>query len=211
MKLRAAPVLFFSFLLLQLTSAYRASDSEGSSSASASSSVEDEKDCQRDFYRSRYGCRECTVCGPKLYEKQSCQPDADTVCDWCLSEEPTLNEDFFESCEEHRLNAAAAMSNKFQTELRQELKELLQEVAEEERQTNVAANCAGFLLALLILLVPSVLLGCCVYRLRSGAYTRVISVMPPELNEADQHNIVFAAKQIRDKLGKKHGTNYEFL
>jgi len=209
MKLRVASVVFSFFLFLQFTCADRLSESDESSLSS--SSTEDEEDCPRDFFRSRYGCRQCTVCGPKLYEKKSCQPEADTVCDWCLTEEPTLNEDFFESCEEYRKGAAAAWSDKFQAELREELKSLLDEMTEEERQSSVTANCVGFALAFLIMLVPSVLLGCCVYRLRSRAYTRVISVTPPELNEVDQHNIIFAAKQIRDKLSKKHGTQYEFL
>jgi len=201
----AAPVLFSFFFLLQYSSAYPFPD------LSSSSSAEDEKDCPQSSFRTPYGCRECTVCGPKLYEKESCKPEADTVCDWCLSEEPTLSEDFFESCAEYQKGAASAWSDKFQTELKEELKALLAEVKEDARSSNTMANCLGFLLALLVLLVPSLLLGCCVYRLRSRAYARVITVTPPELNDVDQHNIIFAAKQIRDKLSKKHGTKYEFL
>jgi len=122
-----------------------------------------------------------------------------------------LNEDFFESCAEYRKGAASAWSEKFQSELKEELKALLAEVNKEARDSNAMANLLGFLLAMLVLFVPSLLLGCCVYRLRSRTYARVVTVTPPELNDVDQHNIIFAAKQIRDKLSKKHGTKYEFL
>jgi hypothetical protein len=44
----------------------------------------------------------CGTCGAGLYEKSKCNDRQDTVCGWCSSDNPTLNEDFFEVCNDDK-------------------------------------------------------------------------------------------------------------
>lgn len=34
--------------------------------------------------------------------KSKCRDNQDTVCDWCLSENPVLNENFFQECNDYK-------------------------------------------------------------------------------------------------------------
>jgi len=147
-------------------------------------------------------CVECGKCGSNMYEKVKCHRDVDTVCGWCLSDNPITNDDFFHECEEY-----IGLLKKFRKELSSEL-----QVIREEGKT-VSGN-PHLILYALVCVIPIALVFvtvwmCCMQR----KYTRVINVTPPQLSEIDDHNIIFAANQIREKFANKRGGKipYEHL
>ena len=137
-----------------------------------------------------------------LYEKSKCDGARDTVCDWCLSENPTLNENFFEECKDYK-----KLVERFRKLWREDLHE-----EREESDSKYLGNWTWLLYSLLAgVSCISLLLSFWMFCARRK-YTRVINVAPPQLTDADNHNIIYAAKQIRDNLRKKGSTiDYEYL
>ncbi|KAI6187860.1 hypothetical protein M3Y98_00291200 [Aphelenchoides besseyi] len=197
----------FSILLLVALSLQLSFSIPSASSIEVYSSeeVEDAK-CPQNYYFSetRNRCMICTECGTNLYEKEECQPDRDTVCDWCLTKNPTMNEEYFRQCDDYK---------KLYDKLREELKADISEG--HHRTTQMSSKRFDWLLWLVFVFAAACFViviftvGClsCMRR----RYTRVINVSPPELSEIDQHNIIYAAKQIREKFDKRGEVNYEYL
>lgn len=199
-------VLLLLSVSLQLTLALNNPYDLDASSSESIEIVEDEKKCPSNYYFSeRHNrCSECTECGVNLYEKEKCEHNKDTVCDWCLTANPSMNEEYFRQCNEY-------------TQLYEKLRdELKAEISEGRQSLGISSKRFDWLLWLICVLATACFtvvvfaVGClCCVRKR---YTRVINVSPPELNDVDQHNIIFAAKQVREKLAKRGGeVNYEYL
>jgi len=146
-------------------------------------------------------CLECGKCGSNMYEKIKCHENVDTVCDWCLADNPVRNDAFFHECDEY-----IQVFGKF----RKELKAEMQLVREESESASGKRYWVFY--ALLFMVPASILLLtfwlCCMQR----KYTRVINVTPPQLSEMDDHNIIFAANHLREKVATKRGSvPYEYL
>ncbi|KAI6176731.1 TNFR-Cys domain-containing protein [Aphelenchoides bicaudatus] len=156
-----------------------------------------------EYFSERAGkCELCTACGSNLYVKSKCRDNQDTICDWCLSENPVLNENFFQECNDYK-------------KLVERFRKLWKDDLQEERVESDAKYLGNWTWLFYSLLAGvacmSLILSFWLFCARRQ-YTRVITVAPPQLTEADNHNIIYAAKQIRDKLTKKSGSvDYEYL
>jgi hypothetical protein len=195
-----------------------------SSSASAAASDEDALDqknwsdeadaCPNDMYLKDKKCRPCSECGPDLYVRQECTTRQDTVCDWCLNPKPTKNEDF-----EHKCLDIVALQKEFQSALGQRqrhaknnadavIKPIYAEVQPDPDHYSRFSLNASYKLEMIMeacLYLALIALIFVVIRFisKSKPYYRTVTINPPILDEQDSKNIIRAADQIREKLGKK--------
>jgi len=216
-----------------------ASDDSSSSSSSSSSSADaaylrrfhlfsDEKKaqelkCPKGKFLKSSKCLPCTICGPDLYVRQLCQPDRDTVCDWCLNAKALKNNDFKLKCFE-----VAKIHREFELLVRRPSSQVLPErdltsvvfvekdpapyvsytsIREPFSMSKVSAQNTWKLEMLVeacfYLLLIALIFAVIRYISKSKPYYRTVTVNPPVLTEHDSKDIIRAAEHIREKLGKK--------
>jgi len=147
-------------------------------------------------------CLECSQCGLDLYEKVKCSQFRDTVCDGCFAEDPFHNEDYFSKCQSY------AQFYKQLTAIFKQTREGA-ELLEPKEPSN---RWQWGLYALVVSIsLASLLLSFWMFCMRRK-YIRVINVTPPQLSDIDDHNIIYAAKHVREKLASKGASvPYEYL
>jgi len=208
------------------------SDSESSSDSDYYSQSEEDqlvlslgRKCTKMEFAKRGKCLPCTLCGPDLYVREACQPDKDTLCDWCFSKSTLKNDDYKLKC----FTKVDIQNNGFEqlfrvqpAQLRAREQEIGVVFVEPDPAPYVSFSTVKepFVLAkhshlqsswkaeLLIeasfyLVLIGVIFAVIRFISRSRPYYRTVTVNPPLLNEHDNKDIIRAAESIRIKLGKK--------
>uniref|UniRef100_A0A1I7STJ1 TNFR-Cys domain-containing protein n=1 Tax=Bursaphelenchus xylophilus TaxID=6326 RepID=A0A1I7STJ1_BURXY len=153
------------------------------------------QECDEETFFDGYDCKRCATCGPTMYIKKACSESTDTVCDYCLNERPTLNEDFYTRCNDYR---------KLFENLKGDVSPRLHAHFEGTYQHYHGINWA---LASLVAAISVALILTINKCIRRPAF-REVTITPPELTEEEKQNIIFAAEHLRNKRGKYHRLDY---
>jgi len=187
--------------------------------------------CPKGKFARSSKCLSCSLCGPDLYVREACQWNSDTICDWCYNERAVQNRDFQLKCFEvvkihngfEQVLRRQSRRHPTEKELRIDFVEIdpapyvsFTTVREPFSLSKLSPQaewkfdmlCEAILyLCLLILVGVSVYLLLVVVRVVSfskrAPHYRTVTVNPPLLDEQDTKNIIRAAEEIVDKIGKK--------
>ncbi|CAD5215510.1 unnamed protein product [Bursaphelenchus okinawaensis] len=154
-------------------------------------------ECPEGFFFSEVinNCKVCATCGPSMYIKKECGGDQDTLCDYCLSENPTYSEDFFNRCDDYRKLFKILNLEKYPTMLRKE----------QPRYHGINWALASLVAAISVALILTI--NKCV---RRPAF-REVTILPPELSEEEKRNIIFAAEHLRNKRTKNGYQRFDYV
>jgi len=207
------------------------SQSKSSSSSSSSSSSEESESAEQwDLLSSSYSaaescflqgkflakdgkCLPCSRCGQELYIREVCSSERDTVCGWCFTRFPEMNEDFHAKCDNlieiHRTTHRKLVLGTDSDSNNGEFEDVSSTAKSFSILSAVSIDSNNwwkleiimevcFYLALIALIFSVIR-----FLSKNKPYYRTVHVSAPILNEAEEKDIIHAAESIRNKLGKK--------